>query len=112
MQAAKLVQRAGRLDDRRPARNLVLDQSSKGSLAAPGLVRQHAAKLEQPLARGLVVERLVERFGELVDDRLGRPLGGEQRIPRLRLEFRKARLLAGGNVGQRRAALRGSDRIS
>src|SRR5262249_14646396 len=79
------VHRPGRLDDRRPARDLALDQTGQRLLAATGLVRQHAAELEQALARVLIVERLVERIGELVEHWLWRRLGGEQRVPRLRL---------------------------
>ena len=65
-----------------------------------GLVRHHAAELEQPLARRLVVERLVERVAELVEDGLRRALRGEQGVPGLRLEFRQPASLLVGTFGR------------
>src|SRR6266566_2057719 len=62
-----------RFDDRRPARDLVFHQRRQGLLTAPGLVRNFAAEAEQALLRILVIERLVERVAELVEDRLRRP---------------------------------------
>src|SRR5438132_957991 len=66
---------AGRLDDRRPFGNFALDQIGQRLRPAPFLVREVAAKIEQALARVLVIKRLVERSTQLVDDRLGRSLG-------------------------------------
>ena len=63
------VDRAGRLDDRRPLGDLALHQRGERRAAAAILARNVAAEFEQPLARGLVVERLDERVGQLVDDR-------------------------------------------
>src|SRR5262245_62525140 len=89
------VQRTGRLDDRRPARDLALHQFEQRLLATLWLVGDHAAELQKPLARGLVVERLVEGVAELVDDGLGRGLGREQRVPGVRCELRQNGLLGG-----------------
>src|ERR1700730_14756716 len=72
----------GSLDDRRPARDLALDQRAQRLLAASRLVRNVVGELAQAFARGVVVERLVERVGELVEDRLGGRLGVEHGIPR------------------------------
>src|SRR5262249_56448072 len=76
-----------RFDDRRPARDLVFDQRRERLLTAPGLVRNFAAEAEQALLRSLVIERLVERVAELVEDRLRRPLGCEQGVPGRCLEL-------------------------
>src|SRR5262245_567143 len=59
-----------RLDDRRPARDLALDQREERRRPPLRLVGEVAAEHLHALARGLVVERLVERVGEFVDDRL------------------------------------------
>ena len=77
----------GGLDDRRPARDLALDQVGERPRSAPLLVRQVAPQFQQPLAHDLVVERLVERVGELVQDRLRRVLGRKQGVPRGDLEL-------------------------
>src|SRR6476469_6737476 len=92
------VDRARGLDDRRPAVDFALYQRGECLLPAAALVRQHAPELEQPLARPLVVQRLVERVAELVENRLRRALRGEQGIPCLRLEFRQSPFLAGRDV--------------
>src|SRR5262249_27973778 len=84
------VRGAGRLDDRRPARDLALDQAGQRLLATTCLVRQHAPELEQSFARLFVVERLVERVGELVEHRLGRVFRGEECVPGLGLELGQA----------------------
>src|SRR4030081_1384001 len=76
-----------RLDDRRPFGDLALDQIRQSLRSAPFLVREIATEIEQAFARALVIERLVERRTELVDDRLGRTLGREQRIPRRGLKL-------------------------
>src|SRR5262245_18628829 len=68
-------------DDRRPARDLVFHQRGEGLLTAPGLVRNFAAEVEQALLCVLVIDRLVERVAELVEDRLWRPLGRKQGVP-------------------------------
>jgi len=99
------------LDDRRPARDLALDQGGKGLLAASRLVREHASQLEQSFARQFVVERLVERIAELIEDGLGCVFRGEERVPGLGLEFGQAGFLAGGHARQRRAALGRADGI-
>src|SRR5262252_10316927 len=99
------------LDDRCPAGNLALDQSGERLLAAPGLVGNDAAEVEQPLARAFIVQRLVERVAELVEDWLWRALGGEQGVPRRRLELRQPRLARGRHVGESRIAFGGANRI-
>jgi hypothetical protein len=66
-----------RLDDRRPARDLVFYQPGEGLLTAPGRVGNLAAEGEQALLCVFVIDRLVERVAELVEDRLRRPLGRE-----------------------------------
>src|SRR5262245_23102583 len=71
----------GRVDDGRPARNLALDQREERLRPALRLGGDVTAQHVEALARRLVVERLVERVGQLVDDRLRRVLGGEQAIP-------------------------------
>src|SRR5439155_4652765 len=103
------VRWAGRLDDRRPALDLALDQAREWLLTALGLARQHAAEFQQPFARLLVVERLVERVRELVENRLRRAFGREQGVPGLRLKCWQPCFLAGRHVGQRRIALRRAD---
>src|SRR5437870_3352036 len=105
------VDRTGGLDDRSPARDFARDQGSKDLLSALALVRYVAAKFEQALAHIVVVERLVERVAELVEDRLWRPLGRKQRVPGQSQELRQAGLLRGWDVGQGWVALGGSDRI-
>src|SRR4029077_676740 len=64
-----------RLDYRRTARDLARDQGKQRRRPAPALVGNVAAEDEQALLRRLVVERLVERIRELIDDRLRRVLG-------------------------------------
>src|SRR5271165_7513854 len=70
-----------RLDDRRPARDLAFDQGGELLLAAPGFLGNFAAELDEVPARILVIERLVEREGQLVEHRFGRPLGCKQAVP-------------------------------
>src|SRR5262249_13114930 len=82
-----------RLDDRRPAFDLALDQGEQRRLAAPRFIRNVKRDLGQALARIGVVKRLIERVGELVEDRLGGRPWGEQAKPGRDLEFREAGLL-------------------
>src|SRR5712692_8870286 len=70
-QLATSVHRTGGLNHRGPARDLAPDQRGEGSRAALALVRQDAAELQEPFARVVVVERLVDCVGELIEDRLG-----------------------------------------
>ena len=62
----------GLADDPEEARLL-----AGAATTAPGLGRQHTSELEQSFAGLLVVERLVERIGELIEDGLGRIFRGE-----------------------------------
>src|SRR5262249_61676535 len=74
-----------------PARDLVFHQRGEGLLTAPGLVRNFAAEVEQALMGIFVIERLVERVAELVEDRLWRPLGRKLRRSRLTPGIAEAR---------------------
>src|SRR5215468_3966678 len=56
------------LDNRRPTRDLALNQRSKRLRAARYVIWNVAAEVEQALAHALVVECVVERVGELVED--------------------------------------------
>ena len=58
--------RSGSLDDRRSLGDLALYERSKRLLAAPSLFRNVTAQLQQAFARGCVVERFVQRIGELI----------------------------------------------
>src|SRR5258708_25217809 len=98
-------------DDRCPARDLALDQRGQGLLPASRFVRNLVSELTQALARGSIVERLVERLGEPVEDRLRRRLGCEKRIPAARLELRKPGLPGRGQIRQLWTALGRCDRI-
>src|SRR5262249_31102461 len=100
-----------RLDDRSPARNLVLDQRGKLLLTAPRLVGNFAAELEQAFLRPLVIHRLLQRLAELVENGLRRALGRKQGVPGRSLELRETGLRRGGYLRQRRAALGGADCI-
>ena len=66
---------ADRLEDRRPAGDLALDQRGERLWPATVLAGNVAAEFQQPLARGLVVERLVEGGRQLVEIGLGVPFG-------------------------------------
>src|ERR1043165_164525 len=71
----------GRLDDRAPARDLAHDKRMQRRWAALRFLGDVAAEQGEPPARVLVVERLLERVGELIDDRLWRALRGEDAVP-------------------------------
>src|SRR5947207_12198920 len=75
-----------RLDDRRPARDLALDQREKRLRPAIWLVGNIAPEDTEALACGLVVERLVEGVNQPVEDRLRRRPGCEQAVPGRRLK--------------------------
>src|SRR6266478_3834721 len=75
------------LDDRRPARDLALDECEKRLRTALGLVGNVAAENEQALAGDVVIECLVECIDELVNDRLRRRFGREKAVPGGCLEF-------------------------
>src|SRR5205823_4343110 len=64
-----------RLDDGRPARDLAFHERSKRLLTAPGFVWNFGAEFEHSSAYGFVIERLVERGSELVENRPRCPLG-------------------------------------
>ena len=61
--------------------------------------------------RGRIVERVVKRGGQRVEDRLGRSFGRKQRVPGRRLELRKPGLLRCRHLWQRRIARAGADCI-
>src|ERR1700758_5205714 len=100
----------GGLDDRRPARNLALDEGGKRRLAALRLVGNVASEIREALAHGGIVERLVERGRERVEHWFRRSLGGKQGVPAEGLELGQAGLLGGWDVRQRRVALGRRDR--
>src|SRR5262245_52369653 len=100
-----------RVDDRRPAGDLALDERRERLLSALGFVRNVATQIEQPLARVIVIERLVERVRELVEDRFRRPLGSKQGEPARYSEVRQPRFLRGWHIREDRTAMLRSDRI-
>ena len=70
----------------------------------PGFIRNHAAQLEQPLARRFVVKRLDQRLIELRYDFLGRALGANSAFQALTwYSGSPASLVVGtsGNAGER-----------
>src|SRR6516225_6224108 len=71
--------RARRLDDRRPLRQLRLDE--RGSLLRRAAGGGIDAGLLQALEHRRIVERLVYGLAEAVDDRLRRVRGREDRVP-------------------------------
>src|SRR6266704_2963840 len=93
-----------RLDDRRPARDLALDQRKKRLRPAIWLVGNIAAEDTEALACGLVVERLVERVNQPVEDRLRRRPGCEQAVPGRRLERGQSGFDGGWHVRHGRIA--------
>ena len=98
-----------RLQDRRQPRDLAVHQRGQRLRPAPARLGDLGAETLQPLAHGGLVEPLVERLGELVDDRLRRALGREHRVERRAIELRQALLDGGRHVRQQRAALLGGD---
>src|SRR5262245_64893061 len=70
-----------RLDDRGPAGKFTFYQSSQWLLSPLRLARNVAAEFEQTLSRILVIQRLVKRIRELVEDRLRRCPRSKQGIP-------------------------------
>jgi hypothetical protein len=102
---------AGRLYDRRPFGNFAPDQIGQRLWPEPFLIREVAAKIEQALARGLVIEGLVERSTQLVDDRLRCALGREQRVPSRGLEIWQPRFSGCRHIGESRIALGRADGI-
>src|SRR5262249_62154246 len=88
---SSVYMRARRLDDRRPLRQLRLDECG-------GLLRRTArrwidAGLLQPLEHRSIVERLVYGLVEPLDDRLRRVRGREDRAPSIALEALQPLLL-------------------
>src|SRR5215813_9096811 len=81
---SSVYMRPGRLDDRRPLRQLRLDEC--GSLLRCTARRWIDAGLLQPLEHRRIVERLVYGFVEPLDDRLRRVRGREDRVPSIALE--------------------------
>ncbi len=110
---ARLIQLDVRiLDDRGPARDLAPHQRQQRLRAAPRLVGNVAAEHQHALARAVVVERLVERVDQPVEDRLRRALGSEQAVPGRRLECGQPGFRGGGHVRHHRVALRRGDCVT
>src|SRR5262245_30404241 len=76
-----------RFDERRPASNLASYQCCEWLLASPRFARNVAAKIGKPLANVLVVQCLIERVREHVENRFRQALWRKQRPPRQRLKF-------------------------
>src|SRR5262245_48633811 len=71
-----------RLQDRREAVDLLLHDRRERLRPAILLFGDVGAEIGEPLAHGLVVESLVERFDEPVDDGLRRALRSVDRVER------------------------------
>ena len=90
----------GRLQHRRDARHLALDQLLQAGRPAIGALSGAVrAELDVALGGRWIVERLVERIHELVDDRLRRALGRHHGVPGAEDEV-DAGFLGGRHVGQ------------
>src|SRR5262245_62398000 len=88
---SSVFMRARRLDDRRPLRQLRLDEC--GSLLRRTARRWIDAGLLQPLEHRRIVERLVYGLVEPPDDRLRRIRGRADCVPSIALEALQALLL-------------------
>src|SRR5580704_9022095 len=89
-------------DDRRPSGDFALDQRAQRLLPAARLVRHDIAELAQPLLYAAVIEGLVERFGELLENGGRSSFWGEQREPGGGLVLRKPGFRGRRHVRQRR----------
>ena len=97
------------LQDRRQPRDLAFHQRGERFRPAIVFLGDFRAEIGQALAHGLVVESLVERFGELVDHGLRRALGRIDRVERRSLETRQAGLGGGRHIRQQRMTLAARD---
>src|SRR5207245_8051435 len=90
---------AGSLDDRRPLRQLLLDEGRS-------LLRRAAGggidpDLLQPLEHGRIGQRLLDRVAELGDDRRRGPRRRENDVPGVAVEALETLLVERREVGQR-----------
>src|SRR6516162_7415812 len=90
------------LNDRPPAGNFALHQRSEWLLTSLCRGRNGAAYIGKASARGVVVECLVERIGELVEDRLWYAFWRKQAVPRRSYKLRQPGLQCCRNIRQRR----------
>src|SRR6185437_8826537 len=97
-----LLRGHGRLQDRVPAGNVGLEHFRQRARSAIGLRRHGTAEIDHALLQRRIVERLVERSGELVDDRLRGAFRGEDRAPDIDGKVRVADFLRRRHVRDRR----------
>src|SRR5437016_13606170 len=88
------------LDDWRPAGNFAPHQSNERLLTSFCLVRNVAADVEQALTHLVVVQCLIERIAEPIENRSRHVLRREQGKPSQSLEFRQPSLLCSRDIRQ------------